>query len=77
MPDHDADDTFIPPLDPLDPDTWLEHFAYMIFGVSLTQSKEQGRCVCCKEEVEGFVDIFSRRSYSESGLCQSCQDSIT
>jgi uncharacterized CHY-type Zn-finger protein len=41
----------------------------------LTQS---GKCPICKKEivVTDFKDSLSRKEFSISGMCQSCQDSF-
>ena len=39
---------------------------------------EQGKCPFCHEVVkmEDFRDELSRKEYSISGLCQTCQDEM-
>ncbi len=35
-----------------------------------------GKCMTCNRNVQGFRDSLSRKEYSISGMCQSCQDSV-
>lgn len=38
----------------------------------------QGHCPFCKKKInmDEFVDALSRKEFTISGLCQSCQDSF-
>lgn len=36
----------------------------------------RNECVICKKEVVEFRDELSKREFSISGLCQSCQDKV-
>lgn len=35
-----------------------------------------GRCPTCKSEITPFRDELSKKEFSISGMCQSCQDSV-
>jgi len=54
----------------------IENLLENIFGVNRRQTIESDTCVSCKGEAKKFRDEISRREYSISGLCQSCQDLI-
>ncbi len=43
--------------------------------VKAVQSK---KCPLCKDpiDMDGFKDVLSRKEYTISGMCQSCQDEI-
>jgi len=36
----------------------------------------RSQCVTCAEPVGDFKDAISKKEYSISGMCQTCQDSI-
>tara|TARA_R100001082_G_C4350300_1_gene154232 strand:+ start:626 stop:844 length:219 start_codon:yes stop_codon:yes gene_type:complete len=35
-----------------------------------------GNCVTCENSIGEFRDSLSKKEYSISGMCQSCQDSV-
>lgn len=39
---------------------------------------ESGRCPLCKKHINmrDFKDDLSKKEYTQSGMCQTCQDSI-
>lgn len=37
---------------------------------------EDGFCVVCNNEIDGFRDNLSIKEWTISGLCQKCQDSV-
>ena len=45
-------------------------------GVKRTDSIKADKCVSCKGDATDFRNEISKREYTISGLCQSCQDSI-
>ena len=50
-----------------------------IFGVDRVKTISGGTCVSCDAEgiiATSFSDDLSRKEYSISGLCQSCQDDV-
>ncbi len=47
-----------------------------IFGIDRIQSVSDDVCVSCKKEARVFTDAISKKEYSISGLCQSCQDTV-
>jgi len=48
----------------------------ILFGVGRKESIAQDTCVSCKEDASTFNDALSRKEFTISGLCQSCQDSV-
>ena len=55
---------------------FLDDIVSNIFGVSRKASIVGDVCVICKGEATTFIDELSRREFSISGMCQSCQDSV-
>jgi len=50
-----------------------------VFGVDRVKTISGGTCVSCDAEgiiATSFSDDISRKEYSISGLCQSCQDDV-
>jgi hypothetical protein len=50
-----------------------------VFGVDRVKTISGGTCVSCDAEsiiATSFRDDISRKEYSISGLCQSCQDDV-
>ena len=51
-----------------------------IFGVDRVQTIAGGDCISCDEardlKATSFRDDVSRKEYSISGMCQSCQDDL-
>ena len=54
----------------------LEEITQTVFGVSRTTSIKQDTCVTCQEDASTFKDDLSRKEFTISGMCQSCQDSV-
>jgi len=46
----------------------------MIVGTDVLSSIEQDRCVSCKGPATEFKTELARKEFSQSGLCQTCQD---
>lgn len=53
---------------------FLDAFSKSAFGVPRTEALKSHTCVACHGWVGDFRDELSRKEYSISGLCQSCQD---
>ena len=50
-----------------------------VFGVDRVKTISGGTCVSCDAEgiiASSFSDDISRKEYSISGMCQSCQDDL-
>ena len=50
-----------------------------LFGVDRTSTISDGNCVACDStgnNATSFRDDISKKEYSISGMCQSCQDDI-
>jgi|TARA_Y100000310_G_C20227857_1_gene598808 hypothetical protein len=47
-----------------------------IFGFNRVNSISNDTCVSCKKEAREFNDPVSRKEYTISGLCQTCQDNV-
>ena len=50
-----------------------------VFGVDRVKTISGGTCVACDAEgiiASSFSDDLSRKEYSISGMCQSCQDDL-
>lgn len=41
-----------------------------------TQAISEHRCPVCKQPIGPFRDALSRKEYTISGMCQSCQDDV-
>jgi hypothetical protein len=55
----------------------IDEFIFDITGVDRVAAIKENRCVSCKAKVEtDFRDDLSKREYSISGLCQTCQDEV-
>ena len=39
-------------------------------------SIDKGECIFCHKPVGKFRDAISRKEYSNSGMCQTCQDGV-
>ena len=55
----------------------IEHAIRQICGIDRTVALD-GVCVMCGKEVteDSFRDDLSKKEFTISGLCQSCQDEI-
>ena len=47
-----------------------------IFGIDRIGSVSKDVCVSCKKKAQEFKDDLSRKEYTISGLCQTCQDQV-
>lgn len=47
----------------------------LIFG-GRRESIASNTCICCGKPANAFRDELSRKEFSISGLCQSCQDKV-
>ena len=58
----------------------MESALKSIFGVDRVQVISNGNCISCDEardiKATSFRDDESRKEYSISGMCQSCQDDL-
>ncbi len=54
----------------------LDDITENMFGRKRTTSVEGNICVICGAEAppESFTDALSRKEYTISGMCQTCQD---
>ncbi len=53
-----------------------DNITQALFGRKRTDSIKQDICVDCGKPASEFNDELSRREFSISGLCQSCQDKV-
>ena len=54
----------------------IEALLTSLTGFSRVGAVAEGSCVTCQGNATSFRDEISRKEYSISGMCQSCQDSI-
>ena len=57
----------------------IEEFLTALTGVSRPQAVRGGICTSCKATKiteDTFRDAISRKEFTISGLCQSCQDDV-
>ena len=54
----------------------IEQMLSKLTGVSRVGAVAEASCVTCQGNATSFRDEISRKEYSISGMCQSCQDSI-
>jgi len=61
----------------------IDGFAKKAFGISQSEAKKKGSlmavCVFCKKPIDpdkDFRNEISRKEFTISGICQSCQDQI-
>lgn len=47
-----------------------------LFGKNRTSCIQKNVCVLCGKPAVEFRDAVSKKEFSISGLCQSCQDSV-
>ena len=58
-------------------DSKIDNFIFSMMGRDRTAAIAAGECVTCEStgnNAESFSDDLSRKEYSMSGMCQSCQD---
>jgi hypothetical protein len=54
----------------------IEQMLSALTGVSRVGAVSENSCVTCSGEAKSFRDAISKKEYTISGMCQSCQDSI-
>ncbi len=54
----------------------LEQYLNSLTGVSRVGAITEESCVSCHEKANSFRDDLSRKEYTISGLCQTCQDDV-
>ena len=54
----------------------LNDMAESMSGVSREKSIYNNTCASCKNVAASFKDELSKKEYTITGLCQTCQDSI-
>jgi len=54
----------------------IESLLSKLTGVSRVGAVAEASCVTCEGEASSFRDDVSRKEYTISGMCQSCQDSL-
>lgn len=54
----------------------IEAMLSKLTGVSRVGAVAEASCVMCKGEASSFRDPLSKKEYTISGMCQSCQDSV-
>ena len=54
----------------------IEDMLTNVFGVDRRGSIKNNACVSCGQPANKFKDEISRREFTISGFCQSCQDSV-
>jgi len=54
----------------------LEQYLNSLTGVSRVGAITEESCVSCHEMAKSFRDDLSRKEFSISGLCQTCQDEV-
>ena len=54
----------------------IEEMLTNLTGVSRKGAVAELSCVACKGSASSFRDSLSRKEYTISGLCQTCQDSV-
>ena len=52
----------------------LDKVSEVLFGRKTTESIQSDICVCCGNPATTFSSDLSRKEFSISGLCQTCQD---
>jgi len=53
----------------------IEQTIQDMFGIDRKESITTDTCVFCKLPATQFTDELSRKEFTISGMCQSCQDS--
>ena len=56
--------------------TFLDDLAQKNYGRTLTDALKGNVCVMCGEPADEFKDALSKKEYSISGMCQTCQDEV-
>lgn len=52
----------------------IEDMLTSVTGISRQDAHAKAICTWCKQPITGFRDELSKKEYSISGFCQSCQD---
>ncbi len=52
----------------------IEDFLSSIIGGDRREIIKKDLCTCCKKPATEFKDDLSRKEYTISGFCQTCQD---
>ena len=66
-------------MEPTNKSTPIESMLSSVFGVDRVKTISEGYCVSCDTEdikATSFRDDISKKEYSISAMCQSCQDDI-
>ena len=61
---------------PTDKSPQIDTLLTTVFGVHRKESIYTGNCVMCEQLATKFRDSISKREFSISGMCQTCQDKI-
>ena len=54
----------------------LDKISLSMYGRSRSECIANQVCVCCGGPAVEFDEIYSRREFSISGMCQVCQDNF-
>ena len=54
----------------------IENLLTDLTGVSRVGAVAEASCVTCSGEASQFRDSLSKKEYTISGMCQTCQDSV-
>ena len=54
----------------------IDEFITSVTGIDRVATIVADTCVSCKGDAQVFDDYLSRKEYSISGLCQTCQNEI-
>ena len=57
-------------------DPAIDALLTLLTGYSRQEAIEEGVCATCGEEASKFHDEASKKEYTISGMCQSCQDDV-
>ncbi len=55
---------------------FLDEMSMSMYGRSHSECLAKQICVVCGGPAVEFDEIYSRREYSISGMCQTCQDNF-
>lgn len=55
---------------------FLDQINQICFGHSRSESQANQVCTICGGAADSFKDEVSRREYTISGMCQTCQDGV-
>tara|TARA_Y100000310_G_scaffold20311_1_gene19787 strand:+ start:1093 stop:1293 length:201 start_codon:yes stop_codon:yes gene_type:complete len=54
----------------------IDLFISQVTGKSREQQLASALCMTCSGEAKEFKDDLSRKEYTISGMCQTCQDGV-